>query len=269
MKQLDFSRMLEVAIVAARLAGQRALEEQRYTHTEVKNGSELVTHADAICQEIAMNRIMETYPNHGFLAEEGPDSKMLKYPPRSGDPIWWIIDPIDGTNNYAHGILNYTVSIAAMYEGRPIVGVIFEPATEAMYTASVGSEAQLNASKITANQDGISEFASFGIDTHFTPRMEKPMLEMMRNTRYRNFGTTALHLAYVARGGLIGMVATRPRLWDFAAGALIVERAGAKFSDINGNEIFPLDVSEYDGRGYQLLAANAKIFNDIVTLFNS
>ena len=122
----ELSRMLEAAVVAARLAGQRAMEELRYVARSVKNGSELVTQADPICQKIIIDRIRETYPDHGFLAEEGTDGKPLKLAPRSDEAIWWIIDPIDGTNNYANGLLCFSVSIAAFYEGRPVVAVIFD-----------------------------------------------------------------------------------------------------------------------------------------------
>ena len=91
----DISRMLEVAVVAARLAGQRAMEELKYIKTSIKNNEEIVTQADAICQDLIMATIKETYPDHGFIAEEGPEGKMLVQAPRTDDPVWWIIDPID------------------------------------------------------------------------------------------------------------------------------------------------------------------------------
>ena len=123
LEQKDLSRMLETAIVAARLAGQRAMEEINYTKISVKGGTELVTRADRRCQEIIINRIKETYPDHGFIAEEGDDDKIFKQPPRGQDRFWWLVDPIDGTNNYAHCMLFFTVSIAVMYEGE-IVDIV-------------------------------------------------------------------------------------------------------------------------------------------------
>ncbi|MEA3227258.1 MAG: inositol monophosphatase family protein, partial [Planctomycetota bacterium] len=89
--------MLETAVVAARLAGQRAMEEINYVKASVKNGTELVTEADRRCQEIIIDRIKETYPDHGFIAEEGAEGKIFKQAPRGQDELWWIIDPIDGT----------------------------------------------------------------------------------------------------------------------------------------------------------------------------
>ena len=144
----DISPMLEVARVAARLAGQRAMEEIKYVKTSVKNQSEMVTQADPICQALIINRVKETYPDHGFIAEEGPDGKLLYQPPRGSERIWWVIDPIDGTNNYAHGLLCFVVSIGVIYEGKPIVGVIFDPATDSMFATARDVDAQLNNSRI-------------------------------------------------------------------------------------------------------------------------
>jgi myo-inositol-1(or 4)-monophosphatase len=264
----DISRMLEVAVVAARLAGQRAMEEIKYTKVTVKNGGEIVTQADINCQQIILSRIKEVYPDHGFIAEEGPDGKMLFQPPRTAEPIWWIVDPIDGSNNYSHGLLDFAVSIAALHQGEPIVGVIFDPATESMYTAAKDAEAQLNASKITVGKDGISEFAGFGVDSHFNEDMKKGVYEIMNRTRFRNLGATALHLAYVAKGALIGTISTVTKIWDIAAGAIIIERAGGVLTDIKGKSIFPVEPDSYTGQQYRILAANKKTHPELLKIFS-
>lgn len=264
----DISRILEVAVVAARLAGQRAMEELKYIKTSIKNNEEIVTQADAICQDLIMATIKETYPDHGFIAEEGPNGKMLVQAPRTDDPIWWIIDPIDGTNNFSHRLLCFAVSIAAVYQGKPIVGVIFDPATESMYTAAKDTDAQLNSSRITAGNDDISQFTSFGIDSHYTPDMEKGIHKAMKLTRFRNLGTTAQHLAYVAKGSMIGTISTVTKVWDIAAGAIILERAGGIMTDLQGNNIFPLDLDKYDGEQFRILAANKKTHAQFLKMFN-
>lgn len=264
----DISRMLEVAVVAARLAGQRAMEELKYIKATIKNNEEIVTQADAICQDLIIARIKETYPDDGFIAEEGPGGKMLVQTPRADDPIWWIIDPIDGTSNYSHGLLCFAVSIAVVYQGKPIVGVIFDPATESMYTAAQDTDSQLNASRITVGNEDISQFACFGIDSHHTPDMEKGIHTAMKMTRFRNLGTTALQLAYVARGSMIGTISTVTKVWDIAAGAIILERAGGIMTDIKGNSIFPLDLDKYKGEQFRILAANKKTHEKFMKMFN-
>ncbi|MHC4145172.1 MAG: inositol monophosphatase family protein, partial [Planctomycetota bacterium] len=228
LEQRDLSRMLETAIVAARLAGQRAMEEINYLKVSVKNATELVTQADTRCQEIIIDRIKETYPDHGFIAEEGSDGEMFKQPPRGQDLLCWVIDPIDGTNNFAHRMLFFTVSVAVMHEGEPIVGVIFEPATDSMFTAVKGGDAQLNGRRITASEEAMNKFASVGLESHFEGGAPGWACEIMQRTRFRNLGTTALQLAYVAKGSMVATIANTPKLWDIAAGVVINRAAGAR-----------------------------------------
>jgi myo-inositol-1(or 4)-monophosphatase len=260
--------MLETAIVAARLAGQRAMEEIRYTHKSFKNGNELVTQADPICQKIIIDRIRESFPDHGFLAEEGPDCSMLCMPPRTTESIWWIIDPIDGTNNYANGLLCFSVSIAAVYQGKPICGAIFDPNTDCMYTAAQDMDALLNGSRITVSQDPIGPFSSFGIDSHPDPSVDAAKLEIMKSTRFRCLGSTAMHMAYVAKGAMIGAVAPTAKLWDIAAGAILVERAGGVIMDLKGKNPFPIDPGTYQGQPIPLLATSKKVNAEILALFS-
>lgn len=269
LEQRDLSRMLETAIVAARLAGQRAMEEINYIKASVKNATELVTQTDARCQKIIIDRIKENYPDHGFIAEEGEQGKIFKQTPRADQQLWWIIDPIDGTNNFAHRMLLFAISIAVIYEGQPIIGVIFEPATDSMFTAVKDCEAQLNSRRITASEETMDKFSSVGLDSHFDNGLPSWACEIMRQTRFRNLGTTALQLAYVAKGGLIATIASDPKLWDIAAGTVIAEAAGAIVTDWQGGKIFPVDLESYEAQQFQLLTANKKVHAQIIELLNS
>ncbi|MBN2181387.1 MAG: inositol monophosphatase [Sedimentisphaerales bacterium] len=269
LEQKDYSGMLETAIVSARLAGQRAMEEIEYTKVSIKNDRELVTQTDANCQKIIIDRIKENYPDHGFVCEEGEAGKLFKQPPRGGERLWWVIDPIDGTNNFAHGLLLFTVSVAVVYEGEPIVGVIFEPATESMYWAVKDGEAQLNGRKITASEKALDGFSSVGLDSHFEEGVPGWTREIIRLTRFRNLGTTALQLAYVAKGSLDGTIANTPKLWDIAAGVLIAERAGAKVTDWAGQKIFPVDLDVYEGGYFPTVTANRKVHGQIMDMMKA
>lgn len=268
LEQKDLSSLLETAIVAARLGGQRAMEEINYIKVSVKNSSELVTQADKRCQKIIIDRIKENYPDHGFIAEEGEDGGMFKQAPRGGDELWWVIDPIDGTNNFAHRMLFFTVSIAVMHQGEPIVGVIFEPATDSMFTAVRGGDAQLDGRRITASEEAIDEFASVGLESHFEEGAPDWARDLMTRTRFRNLGTTALQLAYVAKGSMVATIANTPKLWDIAAGVAINNAAGSMITDWKGEKIFPLDMENYDGHKFQVLVANTKVHSEIVELLN-
>jgi len=269
LEQRDLSQMLETAIVAARLAGQRAMEEINFIKTSIKNDSELVTQADIRCQRMIVERIKETYSDHGFIAEEGDKGGIFKQPPRGGSQLWWIIDPIDGTTNFAHGMPIFTVSIAVMHEGGPIVGVVFDPATDSMFTAVKGREAQLNGRRINAGNETMTQFSCVGLDSYFDDEAPGCFGKIMQRTRFRNLGTTALQFAYVAKGSLIATIANRPKLWDIAAGALIAEAAGAIVSDWQGGKIFPVDMAGYEGRELKVIAANKKVHGQILELLKS
>ena len=266
LEQGHLSRLLETAIVAARLAGQRAMEEIEFVKISIKNNSELVTQADTRCQKIIIDHIKENYPDHGFIAEEGDEGKIFKQPPRGNEKLWWIIDPIDGTNNFAHRILFFSVSIAVMYEGEPIVGVIFEPATDSMFTAVKGGEAQLNGRRITVSEENIDRFSSVGLESHFEKGVPAWVVELIQRTRFRNLGTTATQLAYVAKGSFVATIVNTPKLWDIAAGALIAETAGAIITDWQGKKVFPVDLDSYDGQKFQLNVANKKVNPQIIEL---
>jgi len=269
LEKKDLSEILETAVVAARLAGQHALEQMNYVKAMKKSESELVTQADTQCQRIILQRIRETYPDHGFIAEEGEEGRMFKRAPMGGPAIWWVIDPIDGTNNFAHGIPVFAVSVAALSEGEPVVGVVFQPATESMFTAVKGEEAQLNGRRLWAGEDEISPLTSVGLDSHFEGDLPAWAGDLIRRSRFRNFGTTALHLAYVAGGGLVAALMCTPKLWDIAAGTVIAQTAGAVVTDWNGREIFPIDLDNYDGQAFRVLAANQKTHPRLLEIITS
>ncbi|MHC4644858.1 MAG: inositol monophosphatase family protein [Planctomycetota bacterium] len=266
LEQEDLSRMLETAIVAARLAGQHAMEEIDFTKASTKNDGELVTLADGRCQQIIVDRIKETYPDHGFVAEEADEGRIFKQPPRGREFLWWIIDPIDGTTNYVHRMLLFSVSVAVIYHGEPVVAVVFDPATESMFTAVKEGEAKLNGRRISAGEDSIDNLSSVGLDSQWDEGVPGWTCEIMRRTRFRNLGTTALQLAYVAKGSLVASIANRPRLWDVAAGALIAQAAGAIVSDWQGGKIFPLDPADYEGQQLKVMAANSKVHAELINL---
>ena len=266
LEQKDLSRMLETAEVAARLAGQRAMEESSYIKVSVKGPDQLVTQADTICQQIIIDRIKETYPDDGFIGEEGPKGKMFKQPPKGSKKVWWVIDPIDGTTNFAKGMLLFTVSIAAMYEGEPVVGVIYDPATDSMFTAIKGDEARLNNRRISASDDGFDNFSSIGTDSFFDNGVPKWVISLMEKARSRTLGSSCLQLAYLAKGSLVGVVFVRPKIWDVAAGVLIAESAGAIVSDWKGNKLFPLDLDKYQAGEFMTVGGTKKVYSEMLNL---
>jgi len=265
----DLSRFLEVAVVAARLAGQRAMEEINYVKSSAKSNTEIVTEADAHCQQIIIDTIMQNFPDHGIIAEEGKNNKLFKQSPRGDNNLWWLIDPIDGTNNYSQRILSFAVSIGLISQGRPVLGVIYDPATDSMFTAAGDAPAQYNNVRIGANDNDIQFFQTIGIESLFTEGVPKWITQLQSMLRCRSLGTTALHLAYVAKGSFIAGVMNNPKLWDIAAGAFIAESAGAIVTDWKGNSLWPIDMNAYNGQPFTVLAANKKVHRKLIDMINA
>ena len=266
LEQRDLSEMLEAAVVAARLAGQKAIEEIDSVKITIKNGNEIATQADVMCQKIIIDTVKSRFPDHGFIAEEGADGKLFKQLPRGDKKFWWVIDPIDGTNNFAHKLLFFCVSIAVVYKGEPLVGVIFNPATDSIFTAVSGGDAQLNGRRIESGDEKLSLFAGVGMDSCFDKGVPGWVDKIMQISKCRNMGSTALQLAYVASGGLAATIATCPKIWDIAAGALIAECAGAKVTNFAGRKIFPFDLESYNGEPLEALAANKKVHPELLKI---
>jgi len=262
----DLRKMLDTAVTAGRLAGQRAMQEIHNITVSVKSPDQLVTQADTICQKIIIDHINQAFTGHGFIAEEGESGNSLKVPPTGEGNIFWVIDPIDGTNNFAKGMLLFTVSIAAFCDGKPVVGVIFDPATDSMFTAVSGCNSELNGQPIHVNDDDINNFSNIGTDSHFDGPVPGWVTNLMSRTRFRNLGSTCLQMAYTASGGLIADICPCPKLWDMAAGAIICKNAGAIVTDWDGNDLFPMGLNNYQGGPVPTLVANKRVHPEILQI---
>jgi myo-inositol-1(or 4)-monophosphatase len=135
-----------------------------------------------------------------------------------------------------------------------------------MFIAIKGGEAQLNGRRITAGKEDLDKFASVGLDSHFDKDVPAWACEIIRRTRFRNFGTTALQIVYVAKGSMVATIASDPKLWDIAAGAVIAEAAGAVMTDWQGGKIFPVNLDTYEGGEFRIVAANKKVHPQILEL---
>ncbi len=260
------SKILETAIVAARRAGQHAMEKIDYAKPAVKDDEQLVTQVDLDCQEMIIRKIKETFPDHGFIAEEGDSGKLFKQSPRGSDGFWWVIDPIDGTNNYVHKMLDFCVSVGVIHEGMPIAGAIYVPATDSMFTGAVDVDSQLNNRRIEVSDQKLDRFASVGLDGHFPGKVPGWLNDVILKCRFRNYGSTTLQMAYTASAGLACTATGYPKLWDIAGGAAIVLGAGGKVTDWQGNDVFPVDMENYDGGTLPTAAGNPNAHKELLEM---
>jgi myo-inositol-1(or 4)-monophosphatase len=240
-----------LAVHAAKKAG-RVLQRRlgRTRRIDYKGALNLVTEMDYRSERIIVSEIRKRFPEHGFLAEE-------KARQQSGSPYRWIIDPLDGTTNYAHGFPVYTISIGLEYGGEIILGVVYDPSREEIFVAQKGKGARLNGRRMAVS--GTSRLSKSLLTTGFPYDLrESPVnnFDHFRNFAYRTHavrrcGSAALDLCYVAAGRVDGFWEMKLGAWDLAAGSLMVQEAGGRVTDFQGQ---PLGL---DGR--QVLASNRRI----------
>lgn len=261
------NRYLSTAVEAAKIAGAEALLQMDKISCRFKNGDEVVTQADPICQSLIISHIQGAYPAHGFIAEEGPEGRLLKIAPKDNG-CWWVIDPIDGTNNYSRRVMSFSISIGLFIDGLPVLGVIFIPSGDLMFTGIAGQGAMCNGRKIECGCEPINSREAIAIDSYWDNGIPPKLMRLIDKSRLRNFGSTAIHLAYVASGGFVGAVVNQNKLWDFAAGAAIITAAGGKFTAQDASEIFPVDLAAYEGQKFKYVAANPAVCMELVESLN-
>lgn len=228
--------MIRVAIEAAREAGKllrQHLGNVRRIETKMDQEFNLVTEVDRASEAKIVEIIRRHFPKHGILAEEGGASG-------KGAETVWIIDPLDGTTNFAHGLPIFSVSIAIEREGSVIAGVVYDPMRDELFHAEKGVGAFLNNRPIRVSAS--RELASSLLVTGFpytvreNPQycMERFLAFLYRARAVRRLGSAALDCAYVAAGRLDGFWEVALQPWDVAAGALLITEAGGRVSGFEG-----------------------------------
>ena len=253
--------LLEAAVVASQEAGALLLSYAGTDfHVEYKSPINLVTEADRAAEQCIIDRIQSRFPTHRFLAEERGRLEEAQ------SPYLWIIDPLDGTTNFAHGYPAYCVSIGLEYEGRCVLGVIFDPSRNELFTAIDRRGAQLNGRPLhvsdTQTIDSSLLVTGFAYDIRETPRnnLDHFVKFALKAQGLRRTGSAALDLCYVAAGRFDGFWEVRLNPWDMAAGSVIVREAGGRLTDFNGK-----DLSIY---GQELVASNGHIHEAMLTILN-
>lgn len=212
-----------------------------------KSELSLVTETDVACEKIVMNHILKAFPDHAILTEESPE--------QGKSPSRWIIDPLDGTTNFAHGYPVACVSIAYEENGRVEVGGVFDPFRNELFFAERGCGATLNQKKIAVSKT--RTLADALIATGFPyDRREKiddylPIFKtfLLKVRDLRRAGAAAIDLCYVACGRFDGYWECQLNPWDKAAGALIVQEAGGTVSNFSGKTLTLQDTQNVASNG--------------------
>ncbi|MFN8492376.1 MAG: inositol monophosphatase family protein [Caldilineaceae bacterium] len=248
-----------VAETAATEAGallRQKLFEPR--ELKLKGFRDPVTDADVAAQQVITNLVRQHFPDHGFLAEE-PNSAL----PTAG-PVHWIIDPLDGTSNYSRSIPEFCVSIAVAFEGAVVVGVIYDPMRDELFSGAHGHGCTLNGRPIHARETPPLDDALISLDWGREEGIRQAMFMVLGHFIHqvrsvRAIGTSALALAWVATGRFDAYVNFHLSPWDFAAGYLLLQEAGGVVTDLAGQ---PLDLMATGA----ILAATQSIHADLQQL---
>lgn len=203
---------------------------------ESKDGRHnLVTEWDRKSEKLIIEAISKDFPDHHFLAEESGESGKNKM------GILWVIDPLDGTVNFAHKIPMFAVSIATTFQGEVLVGVVYNPMLDELFVAEKGQGATLNGKKIkvteTAELDQAILGTGFPYNAHKNPlcALDHFHAFVKMGLPLRRIGSVAIDLCYLAAGRFDAFWEVSLEPWDYAAGKLIIEEAGGIFSDLEGN----------------------------------
>ena len=248
MSAFEADALLEVGVAAAR-AGGRVLQDwaTRFSVREKSCAADVVTEADFESQRAIHSSILREFPDHGFLGEEGLNQAS------TASPYRWVIDPLDGTSNYVHGFPYYAVSIGLELHGELVVGIVYDPTRDEMFSATRGGGAwcngrRLQVSEVTTMKRALL-VASFPPGSGPETRAVRQFLKVLPQAQtIQRTGSAAMNLANLAAGRIDGFWSFSLQPWDVAGGALLVTEAGGKITKTGGS---PLQIEVSD-----MLASN-------------
>ncbi|MFA5702784.1 MAG: inositol monophosphatase family protein [Advenella sp.] len=256
--------MLTIAIKAARRAGaiiNRGSLDIDKIQIARKGHNDYVTDIDHAAEEAIIDVLRDAYPDHAFLGEESGFVSAQDGDASAAPEYQWIIDPLDGTKNFIHGLPNYAVSIALAHRGVITQAVIYDPARNEMFTSTRGGGAFLNDRRVrVANRTRFSDAMLAGRFPSVTSSNRKgaerfyPLID--ESSGFRRLGATVLELAYVACGRLDGFCGVNLKPWDIAAGSLLVLEAGGLIGDFEGEQTWM--------KTGNLLAGGPKVFTQMI-----
>lgn len=258
---MSLEKMIMDTAVSAALEAGKYIKSRVGTLIEVSqkdNKNNLVTDVDKASEGIIISMIKKAFPGHSILAEESGESD-------NKEPFLWVIDPLDGTTNYAHGFPFFCVSIAVMQEGEAIIGVVYDPSRDELFTAMKRGGAFLNSRQIKASRTPTVEDSLIATGFAYQPVARLHNLKYMGKVleiaqAVRRAGSAALDLCYVACGRFDGFWEQGLKPWDTAAGQLIVKEAGGRVTTLEGRTF---DIYQKD-----VLATNSTIHEQILTILN-
>ena len=257
---MDLQQIKRIAVAAAFAGGRTLLFHygNRF-RIEKKSANDLVTEADLASERVVIDTISNAFPDHTVVAEESGERP-------GSDSFSWLIDPLDGTTNFAHGIGLFAVSIAFVHQGVPEVGVVLNPVSGELFAAVSGQGATLNGRPIRVSQtesltDGLLATGfPYNSNEIRDPLMQRLSRGLGASRGVRRLGAAALDLSFLACGRFDGFWEQNLKPWDTAAGTVIAGEAGARITDFDNH---PFRVT-----ADSILATNGRIHTEMINLMN-
>ncbi len=242
----------------ARLGGACALERLGSAVVSRKGDESPVTEADHAAQSVILAAIAGRFPEHAVLVEEQL-SGATRHADAGSVPYCWVVDPIDGTRNFSRGQRMFATSVALLFEGRPVAGAIFDATTGVTYSTAAGGGTACEGRGVRVSQrapgpDTTIAFSSFR--RHPVPEGVRRLFDTIL---FRNVGAACLHQAWVSAGYFDAIYAPDTKLWDIAAGALLIAEAGGVVTDVDGRARWPIDVTQPHGTTCSIMAGAAAV----------
>ena len=254
----DYSNICSRMVIAAAETAKFIIAESKgfdIRKTEVKGLNDFVSYVDKGAEEMLVRSLGHIYPEAGFLTEEGTSSKNC-------GRYCWVIDPLDGTTNFLHGIHPFAISIALMEDNEPVAGVVYEASGKEVFYSWKGGGAWLNGEpvKVSAANRLADSLIATGFPYYDFGKLDKFMNSLSHFCKtthgIRRLGSASVDMAYVACGRFEAFYEYGLHPWDIAAGILLVREAGGKVSDFSGNE--------KNLNGDEVIAANSNVYKEFI-----
>lgn len=254
---------LEFSKTIAKQAGNLVMKYYNSENFNVnyKKDNSIVTIADTESEKLIRNSILEKYPDHTIIAEEGGLTE-------GNQEFIWCVDPLDGTTNFSIHYPFFCISIALYKKKKPIIGVVYFPTQDELYYATKNNGAFLNGKKIIVSSQKSLKNAIIAFSSNKTKRTAKNIsrlfleFKMKQSQRLRHFGSAALELCYVASGRISGFLSLGAKIWDISAGMLLIREAKGRVTKLNGNDY------TFDDKDKTLIGSNGLIHDDILNIVN-
>lgn len=257
---MSLAHDLQYAIELARGAGKIVLDHYGKVARLTKRHQESVTDADRASQRFIVAGLRRRFPEDGIIGEENETGQAITFDVPDPNRRIWVIDPIDGTNNFIAGMGAFAVCIALMERGMPVLGVVFDVTRDLVYSSAAGEGCWLGTRRLAALNTPMNDASMIMLTSNLLDsdgRLPGWAVRWIGQTNWkiRILGSAALEAAQVAAGVAHGAITMNGKLWDVAAPAALVLEAGGLVTDLSGNSIFPFNARAYEGAKVPFIAA--------------